>query len=491
MEEPGATDGDEVPVEAAQSSAELLGASFRDPSGYVFQRDGVVYRQVNRCFSDDYDLLMSSGLYERLVAKHLLIPHQEVEVELEPAIPRDTPRLSVDRYRILRPEQLDFVSYPYEWCFSQLKDAALLTLRLQREALAKDMTLKDASVYNVQFQRGRPVMIDTLSFERYREGQPWVGYRQFCQHFLAPLALMSRRDVRLNQLLRSHLDGVPLDLARQLLPLRCWLNFGLLMHIRMHARYQQRYEASGDGDETSAKPRVRAVSKSALGNLIRALENTVKGLRWAPEGTEWAEYYSGDSYEAEALDHKKVVVRGFLDAIAPSRVWDLGANTGVYSRIAAEQGAAVVSFDVDPACVERNYLDVRKHKEERVLPLLLDLVNPSPAIGWANAERSSLAQRRHPDAILALALIHHVAISNNVPLPHIADFFAELAANLVIEFVPKSDAKVKVLLASREDIFPSYTREGFEAAFARAFEILETVEIPGSERTLYRMRRRE
>ena len=474
-------------------SAQLLGASFRDPSGYVFQREGVIYRQVNRCFAEDYDQLMSSGLYERLVGKRLLIPHEEVEVEVEreAALPGDALLLGGDVYRVLRPEQLDFVSYPYEWCFSQLKDAALLTLRLQREALAHDMTLKDASVYNVQFHRGRPVMIDTLSFERYREGQPWVGYRQFCQHFLAPLALMSRRDVRLNQLLRLHLDGVPLDLARELLPFRCWLNFGLLMHIRMHARYQEKYEASGDEGDTPTRPSARALSKGALGNMIRALEGTVKGLRWTPEGTEWAEYYSGDSYQADALEHKKRVVGEFLQAIAPARVWDLGANTGVYSRIAAQQGAAVVAFDVDPACVERNYLDVRKQQEEGVLPLLLDLVNPSPAIGWANAERSSLAERRHPDAILALALIHHIAISNNVPLSHVADFFAELAANLVIEFVPKSDAKVKVLLASREDIFPGYTREGFEAAFERRFEILSTSEIPGSQRTLYRMRRRE
>jgi ribosomal protein L11 methylase PrmA len=481
-------------------SARLLGASFRDPSGYVFQRDGVIYRQVNRCYADDYDHLMSSGLYQRLVDKRLLIAHEEVAADLKPGSEAaesvesvesaDTPLLGGDPYRVLRPEQLGFISYPYEWCFSQLKHAALLTLRLQREALAHDMTLKDASVYNVQFQRGRPVMIDTLSFERYRDGQPWTGYRQFCQHFLAPLALMSRRDVRLNQLLRSHLDGVPLDLARALLPFRSWLNFGLLMHIRMHAGYQEKYEASGDAGETPARPTARALSRTALGNLIRALEGTVKGLRWTPEGTEWAEYYSGDSYEAEALGHKKRVVSEYLEAIAPECVWDLGANTGVYSRIAAEQGAAVVAFDVDPACVERNYLDVRKQNEERVLPLLLDLVNPSPAIGWANAERSSLAERRHPDALLALALVHHIAISNNVPLPHIADYFAELSANLVIEFVPKSDAKVKVLLASREDIFPSYTRDGFETAFARRFEILKTNEIPGSERTLYRMRRR-
>jgi hypothetical protein len=461
---------------------EVIGASFRDPSGYVFQRQGIFYRQVNRSFSEDYDRLMASGLYQKLVDKKLLLPHEEVTETAAVS------SLDADCYRTLRPEQLDFISYPYEWSFSQLKDAALATLRIQREALAADMTLKDASVYNIQFHRGRPLLIDTLSLASHIEGEAWVGYRQFCQHFLAPLALMSKRDIRLNQLLRTYIDGVPLDLASSLLPARSWLSLGLAMHIRLHARYQQKYRAAGaEGEEA---PKARSLSKSAQLNIIQALEGTVKGLSWKPEGTEWADYYAGDSYEDEALKQKKTLVGKHIDSIRPDAVWDLGANTGVYSRIAAERGARVVSWDVDPACVESNYLAVRKKREENLLPLLLDLVNPSPAIGWANRERSSISERPHPDAIMALALIHHIAISNNVPLSRISEYFAELAEHLIIEFVPKSDAKVRTLLASREDVFPSYTREGFEAAFSQRWETLEATDIPGSERTLYRMQRR-
>jgi ribosomal protein L11 methylase PrmA len=458
---------------------EIHSASFRDPSGFIFRREGLIHRQVNRRYASEYDQLMGSGLYETLVAKGLLLPHEELEEPLSP---------DPEHYRTLLPEQLEFVSYPYEWSFSQLKDAALLTLRIQRAALASGMTLRDASAYNVQFQRGRPVFIDTLSFGHYEEGEPWVGYRQFCQHFLAPLALMSRRDVRLSQLLRTNIDGIPLDLAASLLPLRSWLNMGLLMHIRVHSGFQQRYE--GEGAQPQSAPTARKLSKSALGNLITALEGTARRLDWHPAGTEWAEYYEGDSYEEGSLEHKKSLVAKFLAAVAPEKVWDFGANTGVYSRIASEQGAQVVSFDVDPACVERNYREVREKKEKRVLPLLLDLVNPSPGIGWANQERETLAQRQGADALLALALIHHIAISNNVPLPHISDFFAALGENLVIEFVPKSDAKVRTLLATREDVFPHYTREGFEAAFSRRWHIEEAVEIEGSQRTLYLLRRR-
>ena len=400
-------------------------------------------------------------------------------------------------YKTLLPERVPFISYPYEWCFSQLKDAALLTLRLQKIALKHGMSLKDATAYNIQFRRSRPLMIDTLSFTRYEEGSPWVGYRQFCQHFLAPLALMSRRDVRLLDFMRVQLDGVPLDLAVSLLPTRTWLNWGLFMHLRVHARYQHRYEAAGESDvgeastiqSSKAAPGAR-VSRKALGNLIEDLRGVVRKLDWTPRGTEWAEYYSGDSYSEDSLAHKQSLVAQHVARLSPACVWDLGANTGVYSRIAAESGARVLAFDVDPACVERNYRTARKRKEENLLPLRLDLVNPSPSLGWAHDERSSLADRANADLVLALALIHHIAISNNVPLAKIAQYFARLAPNLVIEFVPKSDDKVKTLLATREDIFPEYTREGFEAAFAGWFETLETSPIRGSERVLYLLARR-
>jgi hypothetical protein len=456
-----------------------LGASFRDPSGFVFEHDGVVYRQVNRTYAEDYDHLMNSGLYAELVENGLLLAHAEV------ASPRSRMGEDDTHYKTLEPEQIAFVSYPFEWCFSQLKDAALATLRIAQAALRYDMVLKDASAYNVQFLCGRPVFIDTLSFERHKEGAPWVAYRQFCQHFLAPLALAAHRDVRLLQLFRVYMDGVPLDLARSLLPIRAWLNPHLLLHIRIHASYQRRYE--GDTDSAS---KIRPMRKQALQNLLTALASATKKLRWKAEGTEWADYYDGDSYHESASDHKRQVVGEFIDAIAPSELWDLGANTGEYSRIAAARGIDTKAFDVDPACVDRNYLAVREAGETQLLPLLLDLTNPSPSIGWALAERDSIAKRSSADAVMALALIHHLAISNNVPLRRIAEFFASLAEHLIIEFVPKSDAKVAILLSTREDIFPDYSENGFESAFGEVYVIESRIPVEGSERTLYRMRRR-
>ncbi len=451
---------------------EQLSASFRDPSGFLFTDNGILYRQINRAYSKDYARLMESGLYEKLIKASLLISHIESD---------HAPAESDAAFKVIQPERVPFISYPYEWSFSQLKDAALATLSIQKRAMKLDMSLKDASAYNIQFVRGKATLIDTLSFEIYKEGEPWVAYKQFCQHFLAPLALMSYRDVRLSQLLRVYIDGVPLDLASELLPAKTKFNFGLLTHLHMHAVAQKKYS-----DKVVA-PRKGGMSKQALTGLIESLENTIKKLTWKPAGTEWGDYYENTNYTDSAFDHKKQLVKEWSAEKKPALVWDLGGNTGVFSREAAASGAFTVSFDIDPAAVEQNYRTVKTKKDQNVLPLVLDLTNPSPALGWANRERDSFGARGPVDMALALAVIHHLAISNNVPLPQLASFFAAHCKWLVIEFVPKSDSQAQKLLTSREDIFPMYTREGFEAAFSAYFRIRASESVRDSERTLYLM----
>ncbi len=450
-------------------------ASFRDPSGFLFHHEGILYRQVNRSYAQDFELLKSSGLYDLLVEKGLLIPHREVSLDLA---------RTKDAVRILQPEPVLFISYPYEWCFSQLKDAALTTLRIQRLALKRGMCLKDASAYNIQFHEGRPVLIDTLSFTVYQEGAPWVAYRQFCQHFLAPLALMARCDIRLGALLRTHIDGVPLDLASRLLPWRTRLNPGLLMHIHAHARSQAKHQ---DRRQTGKTTRV---GKNALRGIIDSLKGTVAKLKWRPGGTEWGEYYDDTNYSDSALMAKRDHVGGMLDKTDSRVVWDVGANNGFFSQVASDREMFTVAADIDPTAVEQNWRACRQGGRSHMLPLVMDLTNPSPGLGWGHEERDSLLDRGPADTVIALALIHHLAISNNVPLDRLAQFFARAGRHLIIEFVPKNDSQVQRLLATREDVFPSYHKAGFEQAFAGCFEILEQVDIAGSERTLYLMRRK-
>jgi ribosomal protein L11 methylase PrmA len=460
----------------AQTRAdESVPSSFRDPSGFLFHRNGRLYRQVNDSYRANYKQLMESGLYRDLTEQGLLIPHEETH----------EPQMLDGGSLIIQPEMIPFISYAYEWSFSQLQDAALATLAVQKQAVEHGMSLKDASAYNIQFHAGRPVMIDTLSFERYREGEPWVAYRQFCQHFLAPLALMSCTDIRLSQLLRVNIDGIPLDLASHLLPSKTRLNLGIATHIHLHAQAQQKYA------DKQAKPTGRKMNRMAFLGLIDNLESTTKKLSWKPEGTEWADYYAATNYTDASLEHKAQLVSEYLDKVHPKTVWDLGANTGRFSRVAADRGIPTVAFDIDPAAVEHDYLDCRKRDEKNLLPLLSDLTNPSPAIGWQNRERQSLTERGPCDAALALALIHHLAIGNNLPFNRIVDFLAGVCRNLIIEFVPKTDSQVRRLLATREDIFPGYTQSGFEQAFSSRFVTIASSPVRESERTIYLMELRQ
>jgi hypothetical protein len=451
---------------------EPVRSSFRDPSGFVYSRDGQFYRQVNQVYQENYAQLIDSGLYSNLVADDLLIPHQEV----------DSPSPQPDSaYKIIQPQILPFISYPYEWCFSELQDAALATLEIQRRSLSFGMSLKDSSAFNLQFQRGHPILIDTLSFERYQEGKPWTAYRQFCQHFLASLSLMAKTDIRLSQLLTNNIDGLPLDLTSRLLPWRSRFSPGLLFHIHLHAASQKRYANSTV--ETG-----RGVTRTAMLGLIDSLESAVRGLKWRSTSTAWSNYYQADhNYSQQGMEHKRQLVAEYLESIDKHIIWDIGANTGMFSRIAAANGAYTLSFDNDPGAVELNYRQCKSDRIENVLPLITDLTNPTPAIGWENTERLSLLDRANADAVLALALVHHLSIGNNLSFERIASFFRSLGKWLLIEFVPKEDPQVQRLLASREDIFTEYNENSFVQQFQIHYKIHRRAEIRDSGRGLYLM----
>lgn len=442
--------------------------SFRDPAGVVFMEGGEVFRQINKSYQRQYDKLISSGLYDALVKDGLLVPHEAT----------DKP-LPYGAYLIIRPQKVPFISYAYEWCFGQMRDAALTTLKIHRKAIDYGMMLKDASAFNIQFMSGRPLMIDTLSFEMYREGSPWVAYGQFCRHFLAPLYLMSYVDVRLSQLLRCYIDGIPLDLTSRLLGSKGGVS--ALQHIKWHAKASTK---NADAAKTNIKQ--MDISKFAHTAMIDSLIRIVEKLEIKGLVTEWGEYYKKNNYTDNASENKKAAVSRYLEAAKPLTVWDFGANDGTYSRIALEQGAQTVAFDIDPVAVERNYTNT-KRSGGQMLPLLFDLTNPTPSIGFANRERQKIDERQHPDCILALALIHHLAISNNLPLDNIAEWLSEICEHLIIEFVPKEDSQAKILLATRDDVFPNYTKQGFEQAFSRYFNIIEQNDIEETYRTLYLM----
>jgi hypothetical protein len=454
--------------------------SLHDPHGYVCRHKNKFYRVVLQNYQQNYDKLLSTNLLKTLIDKGLLISHNEIPLQ-ELGLENDT---SV--YKLLLPEQLDFISYPQEWSFSMLQDAAITTLEVQAKALEKGFVLKDAAAYNIQFYKGKPIFIDTLSFEIYENGTAWQAYRQFCQHFLAPLYLMAYTDTQLNLLFGVMKDGIPLNLAAKLLPLKARLNMGALWHIFFHA------QAEDNTVKATVKENHNKQNKNFtlafLQQLTESLLATVKKLTYKTKA-HWSQYYQ-INVEAEYLANKITTTKEFLSQSKTQYLWDLGTNTGDFSILAMEKGIKTVSFDYDHDSIEVFY---RKMKEDSTqsklspfsLPLILNLATPTAAAGWANTERKSWTERNLPDTLLALALVHHVRISDNIPLHEVAALFSNIAPQLIIEFVPKQDEKVQILLQNKTDFYQDYTQENFEEIFKQYYTLKASKRLLPSERILY------
>jgi len=455
-------------------------ASFRDPSGRVYESDGAILRSINASYLEDWRMAVNSGLLAESVAKGRL-----------PAFNETSPPVA-DAAIGLKVEKIPFISYPYEWCFSQLKDAALLTLDLQLAALEKDMILKDASAYNVQFAGCSPKFIDLLSFQRRDAGAPWPAYRQFCMHFLAPLALCRYLGLWAGTHSRLRTDGIPLHHAAAMLPLKARLRPGIALHIFAHAAMEKRH-----ADARKAVDKVRSINmeKKQLVNLALALRDLVESLTLPHSSTQWGEYYEDTNYSERAFACKKRQVEEAARQSADkgALAMDLGANTGVFTSIIAPHFGFVLAPDIDPLAVELHYASLRKAESTKVLPLILDLGNPSPSLGWACAERKSFPDRCKAKLITALALIHHLVLTEGIPFTLLAPFFHSLLdddGTLLLEFVPEEDSQVRRLTAARTDSLAGYNIDAMRMAFADFFHEVRQAPVEDSKRILFTYRKK-
>lgn len=455
-------------------------ASFRDPSGFMFWHDGEIYRCIQASYADEFKAAESSGVFSDACDAGLLLPFTTCDTAKLPANFGDH-----NCYTVLKPRQLATISYPYEWSFTALKDAAAVTLRLHLLALKHGFLLKDASAFNIQFVDGAPQFIDHLSFDRIAHHNAWPAYGQFCRHFLAPLLLMSYVDLSFGNILQKYIDGPPLELVSRLLPRYTKLSPAIQMHLHMHAHMSKSYASAHERVDTG-----KGLSARGFSSIASSLLKLVERLEPKDQLTEWGDYYADTNYSKQAFTAKQEMLRALVLSVRSRLIWDLGGNNGEFSRTLSDLADLIICMDMDPRAVDQNYNRCRKDKISNVLPLVADVTNPPPAMGFANRERPALFERSRPDLVIALALIHHLAISNNLPLDYVAGFLADHAPALIIEFVPKSDSQVQRLLANRPDIFPDYNREGFEAAFGRWFVVERADVIPGTERLLFLMRRR-
>jgi len=453
--------------------------SFRDPSGRVFVRNGRIYRSIFEHGVKEFVAARDAGVYDNLITDGLLIPHEEVDFG------EWAPEGTV--FCLTHP-RIPMVSYPWEWPFSMLKDAALVHLKAMAKLVPEGFWLRDASAFNIQYDGARLRLIDTLSVGRRIPESPWVAYGQFCSHFLAPLALAAYGDVRTLSLWRSHIDGYPLDLAAGLLPF--WQKFrpGLFMHLILHARAQAMADRKKDIGRTkpAKKPKV---SDRGLSGIVHSLRMSIEGTKWNRRSEIWEEYGEIRTYQAEDVAKKAEYVDKVVKRLKPNVVWDLGANTGEFSLIAASHGAFVVSIDGDPACAEALYQKVSTGEGVKgVLPLTMDLANPSPGLGWNGKERLSLSERGPADLVMALALIHHLVLSSCVPLELTAQWLSILGRNLLVEFVPPQDPMVRKLLQNRGEEHLPYNLDLFERSFLGSFDFQDRAELRNG-RTLFLYKR--
>jgi hypothetical protein len=453
---------------------ELEPGSFRDPESRVFYAGNEVYRALSPNGLSDFEALRATGLLddERVV---------RTEAAGDTAALRGL--LVHEPAAVLRHERIPFVSYPYEWTFSMLKDAALLQLDLLLSALDHDLVLKDATPYNVQFKGATPVFVDVGSFERIREGEPWVGYRQFCMLYLYPLLLQAVKDVPFHPWLRGSIDGITPAQMRGLMSFRDRFRKGVFTNVFLHAKLEARY-ADRPGQ---VKQEVKRVFKKELFVAnVRKMRALVERLSWTPPAGVWTAYGERNTYTDDDARRKDAFVREVARSREWNLVWDIGANNGRYSRIAAEGAKTVVAVDSDQGPVDLLYRDLRDEANRQILTLTMNLADPSPGLGWRGLERRSMPDRGKPDLVLALALIHHVAISANVPVKEFLDWLASLGTALVIEFPTREDPMVKQLLAPKRDgLHPDYELGFFERTLNEAFHVERSERLESGTRVLY------
>ena len=457
-------------------------ASFRDPAGQVFRIGDRILRSVSEIGAPEYEFVRDSGLLRELITSNRVINTTEVPLKLLCGVPGEP------RY-ILEHPTLPFISHPYEWGFAALKSAALLQLDLLRDTMAYDVTLSDASAYNIQFQGTEPIFIDALSFRRYREGEYWLAHQQFCDQFLNPLLLSALRGVAFNEWYRGGMNGIRSDDLNRLLSWRQKFSWRVLTHVTLPVHFQS--SSRKNSGTQIARIKSNKLSRVSYLHLVGSLRNWVAELKPSnKQNSPWRDYAEDNEYDRQAAEAKTTFTKRFAAVVKPKMLWDIGCNTGFYSEIALNAGAkSAIGFDTDVGTVDKAFGHASR-KNLNFTPLVIDAANPSPSQGWLGIERRGLDGRANADGLLAYACLHHLSIGHNLPLEEVVVWLIGLAPDGVIEFVEKGDPMVRVMLQLRDDIFDDYHREAFLAAVRSRAEIVRTEEIIEGRRLLvqYRLR---
>ncbi len=454
--------------------------SFRDRNGRVYYYNDEIYRGLSQKAFEDWEALSATDFYSHYSKAMKIVPTEQVQTDSTQSI--QIP-FAQSWEAVLKHDRIPFISYPYEWSFSMLKDAALLQLELLGAALDEDMIVKDSSAYNIQWFGSQPVFIDIPSFEKLQTSEPWVGYRQFCQLFLYPLFLQAYKDVTFQHWLRGSIDGILPEEICNLLSTRDFFRPGVFMHVYMQNKMQDRHKSTTKN--VKAELKLAGFSKELVKSNVKRINKLVEGLRWKRKQTEWSDYQNIHNYSDE--DHK--LKEEFVEKVSRLRswplVWDIGCNTGNFTRIVADNADCVVAMDADHLAIENLYCSLHRDKDTNILPLVINLADSSPNMGWRGLERKSLVERGSPDLTLCLALVHHIVIGANIPMAEFVQWLAGLKTALIIEFVTKEDDMVRTLLLNKEDHYDDYELEYFKKCLNDYFYIRDEKILNSKKRILF------
>jgi SAM-dependent methyltransferase len=453
--------------------------SFRDRNNLVFYGSGSVYRGLSKQAFENWEALNSKTFFKEYAEKGLIIGTENTDLDKE-----DLSAAVADNwFAFLKHQPVPFISYPYEWSFGMLKDAALLQLDLLSASLAEGMILKDSTPYNIQWQGSRPVFIDIPSFEKLNAGEPWAGYRQFCEMYLFPLMLTAYKNISHIPFLRGNLEGIPLGQMDNLLSFRDYLRPGVLLHVYLHSKAQDKYSSTRRDIKNDL--RESGFHKALIESNVKRLKKLVQALNWKITKTQWSHYSSFRTYTDNELEMKKEFVRKASATQRWKLAWDLGCNTGEFTQLISDHCDYVIGMDIDPLAIEFFYQNIKKTGATNILPLINNVADPSPGLGWMNLERKILRDRGKPNLILCLALIHHIVLSANIPLKGFIQWLASLGGAVIIEYVTKDDPMVKVLLQNKEDSFSDYNQENFENSLKEFFDIKTFQQLESGTRIIY------
>lgn len=451
--------------------------SFRDRRAQVYLFDDNIIRLLDETAYKNWCRFSKSKFFKDLHANGSIVKTEEI------AIAKIAETISLDLWSAaLKHEPIPFISYPYEWSFSQMKDAALFHLSLLKKALDEGFILKDSSAFNIQWRGTKPAFIDITSFEKYNSGEPWVGYRQFCEMFLNPLFLTAYKGVPFQHWMRGRIDGIETSHIANLFTMRDIFRRGVFSHIYLHAKLQSSLQSSKISKSSIRKA---GFNKKMIMSNIQSLQRSLRKLKSYSSKSHWVNYSQDHSYGETDYQIKKNFVNRITSEKSWGMVWDLGCNTGDFSRIAANNGAYVVAMDADKEAVNALFERSKAENDERILPLNINIIDPSPSQGWRGQERKSIVQRGTPDLVLALALLHHVVIGGNIPLSEFVEWLRTLEAAIVLEFISKNDEMSADLLRNKEDLYYHYTEEALEKCLGLSFTIKKKKKLKRGLRILY------